>query len=314
MQRDEFLPLRVIRQELASGGRKDARGGGRVAAARGQRRRRQGSLLELEELVDQTGVAPDLIAELEEWRIVQPEQIEGQQLYDETDREIVKACGELARFGVAGRNLRVLRTVGRPRGAAARAGGRAGASLEQPQPPRGGDREPRDPRGDLQQPHPPAAGARPAQADGRGVASGQRVPDVSRRRRIDAPPGGSGPSSPTPTTCRAGGRARSGSRTSARAAPTGPRGPRCSRPRTAAAIRADYRCVSAATDERYVFEQLLEGTPFEGFLRAPAPRSGSSPRTRGPRSPWSASSELRGLSRLGGFMMRRATGRTLSRR
>ena len=31
-------------------------------------------------------------------------------MYNDTDREIVKACGELARFGVAGRNLRVLRT------------------------------------------------------------------------------------------------------------------------------------------------------------------------------------------------------------
>ena len=69
-----------------------------------------GSRVDLEELVDQTGLAPDLIRELEEYRIVQPQQVEGQRLYDETDREIVKACGELFRFGVAGRNLRVLRT------------------------------------------------------------------------------------------------------------------------------------------------------------------------------------------------------------
>ena len=35
MQRDEFLPLRVIRQELASGGeRKDARGGGSASMRR----------------------------------------------------------------------------------------------------------------------------------------------------------------------------------------------------------------------------------------------------------------------------------------
>ena len=27
-------------------------------------------------------------------------------------------------------------------------------------------------------------------------------------------------------------------------------------------VRADYRCVSAATGERYVWEQQLEGTPF----------------------------------------------------
>ena len=112
MQRDEFLPLRVIRQELATGGeRKDPRGSGSASVRRASSvDGSSGARLGLEELVDQTGVAPDLIRELEEWRIVQPVQIEGQRVYDETDREIVKACGELFRFGVAGRNLRVLRT------------------------------------------------------------------------------------------------------------------------------------------------------------------------------------------------------------
>ncbi|MBM3667693.1 MAG: MerR family transcriptional regulator [Actinobacteria bacterium] len=111
MQRDEFLPLRVIRQELASGGkRKDLRSPASLRRAASVDAA-HGSRLDLEELVDQTGVSPDLIRELEEWRIVQPEQIDGRRVYDETDREIVKACGELNRFGVAGRNLRVLRTA-----------------------------------------------------------------------------------------------------------------------------------------------------------------------------------------------------------
>jgi DNA-binding transcriptional MerR regulator len=112
MQRDEFLPLRVIRQELASGGeRKDSRGGNASLRRAGSVDAAKGSRFDLEGLVDQTGVAPDLIADLEEWRIVQPETVDGQRLYDDTDLEIVKACGELARFGVAGRNLRVLRTA-----------------------------------------------------------------------------------------------------------------------------------------------------------------------------------------------------------
>jgi hypothetical protein len=68
-------------------------------------------VVELEELVEQTGVGPELIAELEEWRIVQPMMIDRRKHYDETDREIVKACSELSRFGVAGRNLRVFRTA-----------------------------------------------------------------------------------------------------------------------------------------------------------------------------------------------------------
>src|SRR5262249_22162720 len=70
----------------------------------------KGSLLSIEELVEHTGVGPELIKELEDWRLGQPQTIDGQKAYDDTDREIVKACSELSRFGVAGRNLRVLRT------------------------------------------------------------------------------------------------------------------------------------------------------------------------------------------------------------
>jgi DNA-binding transcriptional MerR regulator len=114
-QRDEFLPLRVIRQELATGGDRKAPGGGGGSSASMRRASSvdagKGSRMDLDELVDQTGVRPELIRELEEWRIVQSQQVDGQRLYDDTDREIVKACGELNRFGVAGRNLRVLRTA-----------------------------------------------------------------------------------------------------------------------------------------------------------------------------------------------------------
>ncbi len=110
MQRDEFLPLRVIRQELAAGARQERgesaslRRAASVDAGKGAR-------LTLEELVDETGVAPDLIKDLEDWRLVQPGKLEGTKVYDDTDREIVKACSELARFGVGGRNLKVLRTT-----------------------------------------------------------------------------------------------------------------------------------------------------------------------------------------------------------
>jgi DNA-binding transcriptional MerR regulator len=110
MQRDEFLPLRVIRQELAAGAREDTRRGGagmRRASSVGAGR---GSLIEIDELVDQTGVTPDVIKDLQDWRLLQPQTVEGQKLYDDTDVEIARACGELARFGVSGRNLRVLRT------------------------------------------------------------------------------------------------------------------------------------------------------------------------------------------------------------
>jgi DNA-binding transcriptional MerR regulator len=110
MQRDEFLPLRVIRQELAAGAREER---GEAASLRraASVEAGKGTRLTLEELVDQTGVAPDLIKDLEDWRLVLPGKVGGTKVYDDTDREIVKACSELARFGVGGRNLKVLRTA-----------------------------------------------------------------------------------------------------------------------------------------------------------------------------------------------------------
>jgi DNA-binding transcriptional MerR regulator len=113
LQRDEFLPLRVIRQELASGAVEENKGGGPTPGAL----RRVTSVaaptsdLNLEQLIEDTGAGMELVVELEDFGIIQPEAGEdGQRVYDETDREIVRAAGELARFGVASRNLRVFRT------------------------------------------------------------------------------------------------------------------------------------------------------------------------------------------------------------
>ncbi len=114
LQRDEFLPLRVIRQELAGGGdlvlgdseRKAANGGARRAILVDTSR----AYLTLEEVVEETGAREELIAELENFGIVQPEKREGKRVYDETDREIVRAANELSRVGVGARNLRVFRS------------------------------------------------------------------------------------------------------------------------------------------------------------------------------------------------------------
>src|SRR5829696_3454727 len=73
MQRDEFLPLRVIRQELAAGSRNDGGSGGTASLRRAASvDPGGGSRLELDEMVEQTGVGADVIRDLEEWRIVQP--------------------------------------------------------------------------------------------------------------------------------------------------------------------------------------------------------------------------------------------------
>ncbi len=115
LQRDEFLPLRVIRQELAAGGDivpagggGDKRGGGGVRRAILVNTSR--AYLTLEEVLEETGAREELVAELENFGIVQPEKREGRTVYDETDREVVRAANELSRFGVAARNLRVFRS------------------------------------------------------------------------------------------------------------------------------------------------------------------------------------------------------------
>ena len=119
LQRDEFLPLRVIRQELAAGrtegelAQPGAPGDARPGAA--LRRltfslRDAGAQYSLEAVVEDTGADPKLVSELEEYGIIHAEERDGRKIYDETQREIVRAVAELARYGVAGRNLRVFRT------------------------------------------------------------------------------------------------------------------------------------------------------------------------------------------------------------
>jgi len=117
LQRDEFLPLRVIRQELASGGDLvlGAGDGERKQATTGAVRRAilvdtSRAYLTLDEIVEETGAREELIRELENYGIVQPEKREGKTVYDETDREIVRAANELSRVGVGARNLRVFRS------------------------------------------------------------------------------------------------------------------------------------------------------------------------------------------------------------
>lgn len=78
------------------------------------------------------------------------------------------------------------------------------------------------------------------------------------------------------------------------------------------AIRADFRCVAAATDKHYAYEQELEGTPFEKFLESARTEIRLQPGKGGTEVTLHSEQHLRGLSRLGGFMMRRATRRTLA--
>jgi DNA-binding transcriptional MerR regulator len=115
LQRDEFLPLRVIRQELASG-RAESEDAPRPSGPDPKSLRRATvsgaaeSLFRLDEVLDETGADPSLVKELEEYGVIRGERHDGETLYDETDREIVRAVTELKRYGVGGRNLRVFRS------------------------------------------------------------------------------------------------------------------------------------------------------------------------------------------------------------
>jgi DNA-binding transcriptional MerR regulator len=112
LQRDEFLPLRVIRQELASGS-----GGAE------RRRRRPAGLgeqegeLDLAELCERAGIDTDLARALEEYGLLTPRLEGGERLFREGDAEIAAACGRLAQFGIDARHLRTFKnSAGREAG------------------------------------------------------------------------------------------------------------------------------------------------------------------------------------------------------
>jgi DNA-binding transcriptional MerR regulator len=126
LQRDEFLPLRVIRQELAAGRTEpevaqaappdgvaptpDARQPGAMLRRLTFSIAQRGAMYSLEDVVEDTGADVRLIAELEDFGIIKGDPRSGTRYFDETEREIVRAVSELSRYGVAGRNLRVFKT------------------------------------------------------------------------------------------------------------------------------------------------------------------------------------------------------------
>jgi DNA-binding transcriptional MerR regulator len=106
LQRDEFLPLRVIRQELD----------GPTASADRTRRRSVGlGGLEAEidgaELCERASVSPDFLRALEEYGVVVSRTEGGERFYRETEADIAAASARLARFGIDARHLRTILTA-----------------------------------------------------------------------------------------------------------------------------------------------------------------------------------------------------------
>jgi DNA-binding transcriptional MerR regulator len=102
LQRDEFLPLRVIRQELAAPGR--------------DRKRRRAleaeePELDLDGLCERAGIDARLARELEDFGLLTPRTEGGEKRYSELEADIALACGRLAQYGIAPRHLRLFRTA-----------------------------------------------------------------------------------------------------------------------------------------------------------------------------------------------------------
>jgi len=110
--------LRVIRQELAAGRSGDAapvparlgREGARAWRPSVSVREATGALYSVDDVLEETKADAKLVRELEEYGVVKGEQRAGMRYFDETERDIIGAVAELARYGVGGRNLRVFRS------------------------------------------------------------------------------------------------------------------------------------------------------------------------------------------------------------
>jgi len=76
-------------------------------------------------------------------------------------------------------------------------------------------------------------------------------------------------------------------------------------------VRADFRCLSSAENERYVWEQELEGTPFARHLRSSRIEVALREAEGGTQVDLSSVQTLKGMSRLGSPMMRRGQGEIL---
>ena len=101
LQRDEFLPLRVIRQELAAPRRRTRPRTG-LGEPEGE--------LAFDALCERTGATPAFVRDLEDYGLLEPLGEGGARRYPERDADVVSACLQLARYGIEPRNLRPFKT------------------------------------------------------------------------------------------------------------------------------------------------------------------------------------------------------------
>jgi DNA-binding transcriptional MerR regulator len=104
-QRDQYLPLRVIREQLASPGR--AEGQGDDGAPSGHAGQGDAVLLSPRELLDAAGIDEAQLAELEAYGLVR----RAGRLYGPDALDAAVAVAALAAFGVEARHLRAVRAA-----------------------------------------------------------------------------------------------------------------------------------------------------------------------------------------------------------
>jgi DNA-binding transcriptional MerR regulator len=104
LQRDEFLPLRVIRQELASPSSGDRQRRRPVALGEAE------TEIGIDEFCARAGITADLARELESFGLIEGRGVGSARRYLETDVDVATTCAELSRFGLTPRHLRPFRT------------------------------------------------------------------------------------------------------------------------------------------------------------------------------------------------------------
>jgi DNA-binding transcriptional MerR regulator len=107
LQRDEFLPLRVIRQELSTPSPAGGRGKRRKPAGLAP----DGAELDLDELCERAGITRQFARELEEFGLLAPATEAGEKRYPVGDADVAFACSRLAKYGISARHLRTFRTA-----------------------------------------------------------------------------------------------------------------------------------------------------------------------------------------------------------
>ena len=81
--------------------------------------------------------------------------------------------------------------------------------------------------------------------------------------------------------------------------------------RSGRAVRADFRIEEKRKEQLLRFTQEVEGSPFEKVLREAETSIAIEPAGAGTAIAITTRQRMRGMARFGGFMMRRAAGRTL---